>query len=305
MSSPVEEQEEAPHGAGRDSLARGVVAALVVLIVAGLALAVVLIVRDRPKHTNQPGQASVSTTDVPPSAAPSSIPMPAAVATDAAGLAAYVNPWVVEMTIKRAGGTQAAGTGIVLNARGEFLANDSVVAGALSITGTIGGAAAPRTFTATVIGHDSRRDVALLQLEGASGLQTPKFATTATVVSAGEPVVAVGHAPTAGADPAMIPGIVLALNQRVPATNPDSESRRLRGLIQIYASIQPADTGGPVLDAAGQVIAVNVAGAGKTQAAVPVAYAIPIRTALQAAQQIRRGNADAGPGAVTGTARQG
>ena len=90
----------------------------------------------------------------------------------------------------------------------------------------------------------------------------------------------------------MIPGIVLAVDQRVPATDPDSELKSLPGVIQIYALVQPEDNGGPVVNSAGQVIGVVVAEAAalQTQSAVPVAYAIPIRTAMRSAEMIREGN---------------
>jgi S1-C subfamily serine protease len=61
-------------------------------------------------------------------------------------------------------------------------------------------------------------------------------------------------------------------------------------LLEIVAPVQPPDTGGPVVDAAGQVIGVDVAPAVLLgPASVPVAYAIPINTALFAAEQIREG----------------
>src|SRR5207244_1792490 len=82
-----------------------------------------------------------------------------------------------------------------------------LVDGALSIMGTVGEPGNTRTFTATVIGHDSPRDTALLQLQGASGLQTPAFGVSATVTP-GQPVIVVGHAPARGPAPAMILGIV-------------------------------------------------------------------------------------------------
>jgi S1-C subfamily serine protease len=274
---------------------RVVVVSLVVLIVAGLALAVVLVVKDRSTGSKKPaGQSSVSTTDTTPGAQTSSIPTPgstAAGALDPAKVAAAVNPWLVELTIKRPSGATDTGNGIVLTSDGQFLANDHLVDEGLTIMGTVGPPGASRTYTATVIGHDSPRDTALLQLQGASGLQTPAFGVSATV-SPGQPVIAVGHAPSPGAAPAMIPGIVLAVDQRVPATDPDSELKSLRGVIQIYALIQPEDNGGPVVNSAGQIIGVVVAEAAalQTQSAVPVAYAIPIQTALLSAQQTREGN---------------
>ena len=160
--------------------------------------------------------------------------------------------------------------------------------------GTVGAPGNTHTYTATVIGHDSPRDVGLLQLQGASGLPTPAFGVSATVML-GEPVIAVGHAPSPGAAPAMtemIPGLVIGIDQRVPATDPDSELKSLPGVIQIYASMQAEDNGGPVVNSDGQIIGVLVAEATslQTQYEVPIAYAIPIKTALDSAQLIREGN---------------
>ncbi|TMK54060.1 MAG: serine protease [Actinobacteria bacterium] len=195
---------------------------------------------------------------------------------------------------ERPGGATDTGNGVVLTADGQFVANDHLVDGAVSIMGTVGAPGNTHTYTATVIGHDSPRDVGLLQLQGASGLPTPAFGVSATVML-GEPVIAVGHAPSPGAAPAMtemIPGLVIGIDQRVPATDPDSELKSLPGVIQIYASMQAEDNGGPVVNSDGQIIGVLVAEATslQTQYEVPIAYAIPIKTALDSAQLIREGN---------------
>ena len=298
MSSPGEEPEGiAPRSAG-DIVPRVVVVSLVVLIVAGLALAVVLVVRNRSTGSKKPaGQNSVSTTDTTPGAQTSSTPTPGSTAVgalDPTKVAAAVNPWLVELTIKRPGGATDTGNGIVVTSDGQFIANDHLVDGAAGIMGTVGAPGNTHTYTATVIGHDSPRDVGLLQLQGASGLPTPAFGVSATVML-GEPVIAVGHAPSPGAAPAMtemIPGLVIGIDQRVPATDPDSELKSLPGVIQIYASMQAEDNGGPVVNSDGQIIGVLVAEATslQTQYDVPIAYAIPIKTALDSAQLIREGN---------------
>jgi S1-C subfamily serine protease len=284
-----------------------VVISIVVLIVVGLVLAIVLVVKDRKTSPKPAGQSSVATTDTTPGAQASSTPgsqtssTPTPANTAAAGgaldpakVAAAVNPWLVELTIKRPNGATDTGNGIVLTPDGQFVANDHLVDGAVSIMGTVGAPGNTHTYTATVIGHDSPRDVGLLQLQGASGLPTPAFGVSATVAP-GQPVIAVGHAPAPGAAPAMIPGIVLGIDQRVPATDPDSELKSLPGVIQIYALVQPEDNGGPVVSSDGQIIGVLVAEAAslQTQSAVPVAYAIPIKTELDAAQLIREGNGHA------------
>jgi S1-C subfamily serine protease len=302
MSSPVGEQEGITPRTARDILPRVVVVSMVVLIVIGLALAVVLVVRDRSSKTKPSAQSSVSTTDTTPGAQPSSTPTPANTAAAAGGLdpakvAAAVDPWLVELTIKRPSGATDTGNGIVITSDGQFIANDHLVDGAVSIMGTVGAPGNTHTYTATVIGHDSPRDVGLLQLQGASGLPTPAFGVSATVAP-GQPVIAVGHAPSPGAAPAMtemIPGLVIGIDQRVPATDPDSELKSLPGVIQIYASMQAEDNGGPVVNSDGQIIGVLVAEATslQTQYDVPIAYAIPIKTALDSAQLIREGNGHA------------
>jgi len=297
VSSPVEEQEGIAPRIARDLLPRVVVISMVVLIVVGLVLAVVLVVKDRKTSPKPASQSSVSTTDTTPGARASSTPTPAntaAGALDPAKVAAAVDPWLVQLAIKRPSGATDTGNGIVLTADGQFVANDHLVDGAVSIMGTVGAPGNTHTYTATVIGHDSPRDVGLLQLQGASGLPTPAFGVSATVI-VGEPVIAVGHAPSPGAVPAMtdmIPGLVIGIDQRVPATDPDSELKSLPGVIQIYASMQAEDNGGPVVNSDGQIIGVLVAEATslQTQYDVPIAYAIPIKTALDSAQLIREGN---------------
>jgi len=287
-----------------------VVISMVVLIVVGLVLAIVLVVKDRSPSPKPASHASVSTTDTtpgaqassPPGSQTSSTPTPANTAAaggalDPAKVAAAVNPWLVELTIKRPSGATDTGNGIVLTSDGQFVANDHLVDGAVSIMGTVGAPGNTHTYTVTVIGHDSPRDVGPLQLQGASGLPTPAFGVSATVAP-GQPVIAVGHAPSPGAAPAMtemIPGLVIGIDQRVPATDPDSELKSLPGVIQIYASMQAEDNGGPVVNSDGQIIGVLVAEATslQTQYDVPIVYAIPIKTALDSAQLIREGNGHA------------
>ena len=145
MSSPVEEQEGITPRTARDLLPRVVVISMVVLIIAGLVLAIVLVAKDRSPSPKPASQSSVSTTDTTPGAQSSSPPgsqtssTPAPVNTAAAGaldpakVAAAVNPWLVELTIKRPNGATDTGNGIVITSDGQFIANDHLVDGAVSI----------------------------------------------------------------------------------------------------------------------------------------------------------------------------
>ena len=85
---------------------------------------------------------------------------------------------------------KAAGTGMVLTSTGEVLTNNHVIDGATSISVTdIGNG---RTYKASVVGYDKTQDVAVLQLQDASGLSTVSLGNSATV-STGQSVVAIGQ----------------------------------------------------------------------------------------------------------------
>ncbi|MEY9942199.1 S1-C subfamily serine protease [Streptacidiphilus sp. MAP5-52] len=154
-------------------------------------------------------------------------------------------------------GTAAAGTGIVLTSNGEVLTNNHVITGSTSLSGVdIGNG---RTYTASVIGYDRTHDLALVQLHGASGLQTLQL-DPAAKVAVGDAVTALGNAGGKGGTPAVATGSVTAVDQQIIASDEGSgSSEQLNGLIQVDAPIQAGDSGGPLLDASGQVIGIDTA----------------------------------------------
>jgi S1-C subfamily serine protease len=97
---------------------------------------------------------------------------------DASSIAARVDPGLVDVnTTIDYGSAQGAGTGMVLTSSGEVLTNNHVIEGATSISVTDVGNG--RTYAATVVGYSVASDVAVLQLSGASGLQTVTTAVSA------------------------------------------------------------------------------------------------------------------------------
>ncbi len=186
-------------------------------------------------------------------------------------------------------GGRIAGTGMVIAADGIVLTNNHVVQGTESLTGQIAGSGP--VYQATVIGVDPTDDVAVVRLEGASGLRTVPLDTNG-VVTAGDQVTGIGNA--LGADGAPVPasGAVTALNETLTvAGESPGVYETLNGLIGISAPIQPGDSGGPLLNSAGDVIGMDTAGV--RGAAVPVdgslGDAIPITTALSVAHDILAG----------------
>ena len=191
----------------------------------------------------------------------------------------------------------AAGTGIVLTSNGEVLTNNHVIDGATSIKVTdIGNG---RTYTATVVGYDATQDVAVIQLQNASGLTTASLGDSSTVQT-GDSVVALGNAGGKGGTPSVAAGTVTALNQSITASDEGSgNSEQLTGLIQTNANIQPGDSGGSLVNSYGQVIGMDTAASSGTQLqsqsgqATVQAYAIPINEATSIAQQIDAGTTSA------------
>ena len=186
-------------------------------------------------------------------------------------IAAKVSPGLVDVvsTLGDENG-QAAGTGMVLTSNGEVLTNNHVIDGATSISVTdIGNG---HTYKATVVGYDKTKDIAVLQLQNASGLQTVTFGDSSTV-TVGQQVVAIGNAEGKGGQPSVVTGSVTALNQSITASDEGSasNSEQLSGLIQTNAPIQPGDSGGPLVNSAGQVIGIDTAAS--TSSATPTAQA--------------------------------
>jgi S1-C subfamily serine protease len=193
-------------------------------------------------------------------------------------------------------GATAAGTGIVLSSTGEVLTNNHVVNGATSIKVTdIGNG---KTYTATVVGYDASHDVAVIQLQGASGLTTASLGNSSTVQT-GDSVTALGNAEGKGGTPSVAPGTVTALNQSITASDElSSVSEQLTGLIETNAPIQPGDSGGSLVNSYGQVIGMDTAAGSSNQvqgqsSTATQAYAIPINEAVSIAQQIESGTTTA------------
>ena len=192
---------------------------------------------------------------------------------------------------------QAAGTGMVLTSTGEVLTNNHVINGATSIKATdIGNG---RTYTAKVVGYDKTSDVAVIQLQNASGLQTVSLSSSAAKV--GDKVVALGNAGGKGGTPSVATGKVTSLNQAITAADEGAvNAERLTGMTQTNVPIQPGDSGGPLLNSAGEVVGMNTAAStsisttgfqqqsGQT---ATQAFAIPIAKATAIAGQIEAGQA--------------
>jgi S1-C subfamily serine protease len=224
---------------------------------------------------------------------------PAGVNTSA--IAAEVDPALVDIDTTLAQGGAAAGTGMVLTSSGLVLTNNHVIENATTVNVQVIGS--QRTYSATVLGYSVTDDVALLQLQNASGLKTVSTGKSSNL-SVGQPVVAIGNAGGAGGTPTAAGGTVTALNQTITAGDSGTLSETLNGLIETDADIQPGDSGGALVNTSGKVVGMNTAAAATNGGSTNQGYAIGIDQALTLANQIKSGRASSnvqiGPRALLG-----
>jgi S1-C subfamily serine protease len=213
---------------------------------------------------------------------------------NAQSVADKVEPGVADVTSSlRYTGQVFEGTGMVLTSSGLVLTNNHVVEGSTKIMVTL--VATGRRYPAQIVGTDSVDDVALLRLVGASGLRTVRTGDSSKV-TLGTPVVAIGNAGGAGGTPTVTSGTITALDRTITATDSGSDtSETLHNMFQTNAPIAEGDSGGPLSNAAGEVIGMDTAantqtfgGSGTSQG-----FSIPIARALGIVRQMAAGHGSA------------
>jgi putative serine protease PepD len=251
-------------------------AAVVALLAGGAGGAIGATIADRHDSTT-----STSPTTVARAGPDTTVTQNASIAVtgiDVPAVLAAVSPSVVEVTSELPEGT-ATGTGFVISAEGEILTNAHVVADASSVKVRLAGESSSRD--ATVVGRDDTADIALLKLPSGDGLTPVKLGTT-TSTQVGEPVVAIGYALGLRGAPTVTAGIVSALGRSL---GPD-----LSGLVQTDAAISPGNSGGPLVNARGEVIGINTASAtARGGEGENIGFAIAIDDAIQIVDSLRSG----------------
>ena len=178
---------------------------------------------------------------------------------------------------------RAAGTGLVLSSDGEVVTNHHVVAGATSVKVKV--MSTGRTYTARVVGTDATDDVAVLQLEGASGLDTVK--TDSSGVSVGDAVTAVGDG-NGYSYLSTVSGRVLAKGQNITTQSEGAaEGEKLTGLIEMSNDVVSGYSGGATYDSQGEVVGMTTAASSGTSDIV--GYAVPIGKVLHVADELEAG----------------
>ena len=191
-------------------------------------------------------------------------------------------------------GAAAAATGMIISHNGLVLTNNHVINGTTGLTATV--VKTGQQYTATWLGYDKGSDVAVIKLEGASGLPTVPIGDSSTV-KVGDDVVGMGNANGTGKI-SYVPGSITNLNQTITASDDGSGQapEKLTGMLQTNAQIIPGDSGGPLVSTDGKVIGMDTAASTNSTAnsGQNVGFAIPINRAMTLARQIIAGQSSSG-----------
>jgi S1-C subfamily serine protease len=166
---------------------------------------------------------------------------------------------------------RALGSGFVIDKAGHIVTNDHVVQGATTIQVSFSN---NERYKAKVIGVDPSTDVAVLQVGVKARALTPLPLGNSDSVRVGDQVIAIGN--PFGLDRSVTAGIVSAVQRRIEAPNQLS----IGHVIQTDAALNHGNSGGPLLNAQGEVIGVNaqIETGGSGQGNVGIGFAIPVNT---------------------------
>ncbi|MFD3910923.1 S1C family serine protease [Streptomyces sp. NPDC058603] len=239
-----------------------------------------------------------------------------------AGVAQAVSPAIVEINATSTSG-EATGSGVIITSDGEIVTNNHVIAGASSIKVQL---STGKTYTAQVVGTDADKDLALIKLEGASGLKTATLGNS-DQVKVGDQVVAIGS--PEGLTGTVTSGIISALNRDVTVAkdqDQDQQQQPQRGggnwpfefggqqfngdtgsskttykALQTDASLNPGNSGGALINMNGEIIGINSAmyapssasaTGGSDAGSVGLGFAIPVNTVKSDLSALRSGGTD-------------
>ncbi|WP_327355152.1 S1C family serine protease [Streptomyces sp. NBC_01304] len=234
-----------------------------------------------------------------------------------AGVADAVSQSIVEVNATSGSG-KSTGSGVIITSGGEIITNNHVIAGATSVKVKLKDG---KTYDAKVVGTDSDKDLALLKVEGASGLKAATLGDS-DKVNVGDQVVAIGS--PEGLTGTVTSGIVSAKDRDVTVAKGDDgqqqQQQQQQGggwpfeyggqqfngdtgsnkttykAIQTDASLNPGNSGGALIDMNGNIIGINSAmyspsaSSGSSSGSVGLGFAIPINDVKADLSKLRGGS---------------
>jgi serine protease Do len=169
--------------------------------------------------------------------------------------------------------SKALGSGFIITKDGYILTNQHVVENPGAVTVTLQDG---HDYTAKVVGHDEKSDIALLKIDVKHDLAVAPLGSS-DGLRVGEWVMAIGN--PFGFDHTVTAGIVSAKGRFIPGNYED--------FIQTDASINPGNSGGPLIDLRGNVIGVNCAIYTHTGQSMGIGFAVPIDLVKEELPQLK------------------
>jgi len=170
--------------------------------------------------------------------------------------------------------SRGVGSGFIVSPDGYIVTNAHVVDGANEVTVRL---TDRREFTAKVIGADKRTDIALIKIDAKGNLPALDLSNP-PAPRQGEWVVAIGS--PFGFENSISAGIVSGVHRALPGG-------QMTPFIQTDVAVNPGNSGGPLLNAAGQVVGVNSQIYSRSGGYMGLSFAIPADVAANVAQQLK------------------
>ncbi|MDQ1037168.1 putative serine protease PepD [Streptomyces sp. V3I8] len=242
-----------------------------------------------------------------------------------AGVAEAVSPSIVEISATSNAGS-STGSGVVVTTGGEIITNNHVISGASQIKVQLHNG---KSYTASVVGTDSKKDLALIELKDAPSGLTPATLGDSDAVKVGDEVVAIGS--PEGLTGTVTSGIVSALDRDVTVSTDESQGQQQQQqqggggsdqwpfefggqqfngdtgsstttykALQTDASLNPGNSGGALIDMNGNIIGINSAmysaatdsSSSSSAGSVGLGFAIPVNTVKADLASLRSGGSD-------------
>ena len=274
-SSPGGNGRDAERRAGRGSIVIAAVLAAALAAAGTLGVVELTVPKASVTPTTAPAQLTSTSTTVPTTSGNANQPI--------VQIAANAGPAVVTITATSSGSGTSIGSGFIVRADGYILTNRHVIASGGSLTVQL---ADGRQFDGTVVGTDPQHDLAVVKVS-ASGLPTVTLGNS-DKLQIGQLAIAIGD-PLGTFAGSVTSGVISGMGRSIDVR--DAQTRQpvqLSGLLQTDAAINEGNSGGPLLNAGGQVIGINTATDSTAQG---IGFAVPINTAATLLSQAEAGNA--------------
>ncbi|BDC71399.1 S1C family serine protease [Prescottella equi] len=215
---------------------------------------------------------------------PSTSPASNAPAGSVEAVAAKVVPSVVQIQVAGTRG-EGEGSGVILSSDGLIMTNNHVIAGGGTDGKLLVAFSDGSTAPATLVGTDPTSDIAVIKVDGKSGL-TPIELGSSEDVKVGEEVVAIGS--PLGLAGTVTAGIVSALDRPVSTSGETGNQNTVIDAIQTDAAINPGNSGGALVNMEGQLVGINtaIATAGGQGGSIGLGFAIPVDQARRIADEL-------------------